>query len=173
MEFEFDLTKNKDTTENINYNYYSTTFYKNQYEKTIQHGGYIKLPYPSHPNKPNIVSSVFPDHYVTTHLYILKKIHSIHGINYDGELVIEHISTTNSNQRLYTCLLLKSSPTSSFTKIDDLISKEEVAASTSATSAVTIDLNDFFMMESIKEAILYDTNYTNELPSVQCNLLAT
>jgi len=166
MEFEFDLTKNKDTTENINYNYYSTTFYKNQYEKTIQHGGYIKLPYPSHPNKPNIVSSVFPDHYVTTHLYILKKIHSIHGINYDGELVIEHISTTNSNQRLYACLLLKSSPTSSFTKIDDLISKE-AAASTTSTSAVTIDLNDFFMMESIKEAILYDTNYTKVLVFTQ------
>jgi hypothetical protein len=164
MEFEFDLTKNKDTTENINYNYYSTTFYKNQYEKTIQHGGYIKLPYPSHPNKPNIVSSVFPDHYVTTHLYILKKIHSIHGINYDGELVIEHISTTNSNQRLYTCLLLKSSPTSSFTKIDDLISKE---SATTTTSAVTIDLNDFFMMESIKEAILYDTNYTKVIVFTQ------
>ena len=181
MEFEFDLTKNKDTTENINYNYYSTTFYKNQYEKTIQNGGYIKIPYPSHPNKPNIVSSMFSDHYVTTHLYILKKIHSIHGINYDGELVIEHISTTNSNQRLYTCLLLKSSPASSYTKIDDLILhqfsfnmppsgaemnglaskglKDSLAAE-ARTTEVTIDLNDFFMMESIKQAILYDANYT-------------
>lgn len=179
MEFEFDLTKNKDTTENINYNYYSTTFYKNQYEKTIQNGGYIKIPYPSHPNKPNIISSMFSDHYVTTHLYILKKIHSIRGIQYDGELIIEHISTTNSNQRLYACLLLKSSPTSFLTKIDDLILhqfsfnmppsgaemnglaskglKDSLAAT---TTEVTIDLNDFFMMESIKQAILYDANYT-------------
>ena len=157
MEVEFDLTKNKDTTEHINYNYYSTTFYKNQYEKTVENGGYIKLPYPSHSNKPNLVSSVFPDHYITTHLYILKKSHAIRGVDYDGELVIEHISTTNNNKRLYAYLPLKTSPASSFpaTKIDDILIANR--------DSVNIELNDFFMMEQIKEAILYDTQETKTL----------
>jgi len=151
MEFQFDLTKHKDTTENINYNYYSTTFYRNQYEKTVENGGYVKLSYPSHSNKINIMSSVFPDHYLTTTLYILKKGNSAHNVDYDGELVIEHKSSTNSNARLYTCLLLKTSasPTISDTKIDDLLNATQ--------DTITINLNEIIQSGQIKEAILYDT----------------
>lgn len=165
MEVEFDLTKNKHTTENINYNYYSTTFYKNQYEKTIQNGGYIKLPYPSHSNRPNLVSSVFPDHYVTTHLYILKKSHSIRGVSYDGELVIEHISTTNNNKRLYAYIPLKTSKQIPANKIDDLIA--------ATYDSVVVEFDDFFMMEQIKEAILYDTQQTKTLIFTQPILVKT
>ena len=151
MEFQFDLTKHKDTTENINYNYYSTTFYRNQYEKTVENGGYVKLSYPSHSNKINIMSSVFPDHYLTTTLYILKKGNSAHNVDYDGELVIEHKSSTNSNARLYTCFLLKTSasPTIGDTKIDDLLSATQ--------DMISINLNEIIQTEKIKEAILYDT----------------
>ena len=151
MEFQFDLTKHKDTTENINYNYYSTTFYRNQYEKTVENGGYVKLSYPSHSNKINIMSSVFPDHYLTTTLYILKKGNSAHNVDYDGELVIEHKSSTNSNARLYTCFLLKTSasPTIGDTKIDDLLSATQ--------DMISINLNEIIQTEKMKEAILYDT----------------
>ena len=144
MEFQFDLTKHKDTTENINYNYYSTTFYRNQYEKTVENGGYVKLSYPSHSNKINIMSSVFPDHYLTTTLYILKKGNSAHNVDYDGELVIEHKSSTNSNARLYTCFLLKTSasPTIGDTKIDDLLSATQ--------DMISINLNDIIKTEKFK-----------------------
>jgi hypothetical protein len=104
---EFDLTKNisKNT---INYNYHETTFYKNQFEKTLHNGGYIKIPYPSILNKPNIYSNIFDSDYVTTNLYISNKIHKIKNIHFDGELIIEHKSLTNNKLRLYSCFLLKS-----------------------------------------------------------------
>jgi hypothetical protein len=146
---EFDL--NNTITENtINYNYENTTFYKNQFEKTLENGGYIKIPYPSKSNTPNILSNeLFDGQYLTKNLYIIKKIHTIKNVKFDGELVIEHISLTNNEAPLYTCFLLKTLSTSSeSTNIDKLIQ---------GTDDVSIDMNSYI---TDKTTIFYKT--TNE-----------
>ena len=106
---EFDLNNTVKNT-SIQYNYENTTFYKNQFEKTLENGGYIKIPYPSKSNTPNITSNtLLKGEYVTKNLYIVKKIHNIKDTPFDGELVIEHKSLTNNEKTLYVCFLLKSS----------------------------------------------------------------
>jgi len=146
---EFDL--NNTITENtINYNYDNTTFYKNHFEKTLENGGYIKIPYASKSNTPNILSNeLFDGQYITKNLYIIKKIHTIKNVTFNGELVIEHKSLTNNEARLYTCFLLKTlSNNSESTKIDKLIQ---------GTNDVSIDMNSYI---TDKNAIFYQT--TNE-----------
>ena len=143
---EFDL--NNTITENIiNYNYKNTTFYKNQFEKTLENGGYIKIPYPSKSNTPNIISNqLFDGQYVTKNLYIIKKIHSVKNVTFNGELIIEHTSLTNNELPLYSCFLLVTSPVNTeLTNIDKLIQ---------ATSDVSINMNTFI---TDKNAIFYKT----------------
>jgi len=143
---EFDL--NNIITENtINYNYDNTTFYKNQFEKTLENGGYIKIPYASKSNTPNILSNeLFDGQYITKNLYIIKKIHTIKNVIFNGELVIEYTSLTNNEATLYTCFLLKTlSNNSESTKIDKLIQ---------GANDVSIDMNSYI---TDKNAIFYKT----------------
>jgi hypothetical protein len=102
----FDISQKVDTIDNVQYNYSSTTIYTSQYQNTLT-SGYIKIPYTSKSNEPNI--ALFDKGYVTTNLYIVKPIHSIDTIKYDAELIIEHHSLTNHNEPLYTCFLLQAS----------------------------------------------------------------
>jgi hypothetical protein len=146
---EFDL--NNTITDNIiNYNYESRTFYKNQFEKTLANGGYIKIPYASKSNTPNILSNeLFDGQYITKNLYIIKNIHTIKNIKFDGELVIEHSSLTNNEAPLYTCFLLKTSSTNSESSVIDKLIQ--------GTNDVSIDINSYI---KDKSAIFYKT--TNE-----------
>jgi hypothetical protein len=147
---DFDL--NNTITENtINYNYEKTTFYKTQFEKTLENGGYIKIPYPSKSNTPNILSNeLFDGQYVTKNLYIMKKIHTIKNVKFDGELVIEHTSLTNNEAPLYSCfLLLTSSNNIESSNIDKLIQ---------GTSDISIDINSYIKDTT---AIFYKTNKEN------------
>ena len=147
---EFDL--NNTITENIiNYNYENTTFYKNQFEKTLNNGGYIKIPYASKSNTPNILSNeLFDGQYVSKNLYIIKKIHTIKNVKFDGELVIEHTSLTNNELPLYSCFLLQTeSGNSESTNIDKLIQ---------GTTDSSIDMNSYI---KDKNAIFYKTNNEN------------
>jgi hypothetical protein len=109
--------------ENINeifYNYNENTIYKTQYEKIPEKDGYLKIPYLS--NIPNLTISTNQSNinYMTTNIYIFKKIHES---NYHAELVIEHIPATNGFQKLYTCFFLAPGSRSA---IDSLISGEEM-----------------------------------------------
>jgi hypothetical protein len=115
----FDITQRLDTIDTVQYNYYPTNFYKGQYQDTFKNSGYIKIPYTSKQNEPNI--AVFGSGYVTSALYIVEPTHLIKNVKYDAELIIEHRSLTNYNDPLYTCFLLKTSQSSVYTDIDKLI----------------------------------------------------
>jgi hypothetical protein len=115
----FDTKQPIDTTDTVQFNYFPTTFYKNQYQNTIESSGFIKIPYTSRSNEANI--AVLGSGYVTTNLYIVQPIHLIENISYDAELIIEHRSLTNYNDPVYTCFLLQHSSWQLPTSIDNLI----------------------------------------------------
>jgi len=148
MEFDLNNTVTKNT---INYNYEKTTFYKNQFEKTVENGGYIKIPYASKSNAPNILSNdLFDGQYVTKNVYIIKKIHNIKNTKFDGELVIEHTSLTNNELPLYSCFLLKTEKyNTDESNIDQFIK---------GTNDISIDMNSYIRD---KKAIFYKTNKEN------------
>ena len=143
---DFEKKNNKDNI--IHYNYYSTHFYKNQYEKTLLNGDYIKIPYTSQSNQPNIL---YDNEYTTQNLYISKKNHDIENLEFDGELIIEHISLTNS-KKLYTCILLKTQTQTQTgiifdTPIDRIIQSKQ---------DILLDLNEILLVSSCNEAIEYE-----------------
>jgi hypothetical protein len=121
----------------VKYNYNESTFYKNQFEKTLKNGGYLKIPYASKSNMPNLSSDVYKGDYIAKTLYIIKKTH-VTGIDYDGELIIEHSSLTNNEPPVYTCFLLKTQ-TSIQSDIDDLIN---------GSSDCTLNLNTHLSSET-------------------------
>ena len=106
--FQYKNTLNNDNNEQIQYNYYTTKLYKNQYEKTLENGGYIKIPFvnANSISNPNFIYTPTQSKYTTKNIYIIKKAHSFPG-DYDGELIIEHSPVTNSDSPIYTCILLK------------------------------------------------------------------
>jgi len=103
----FETNKNIDNSDKVQYNYYPTQFYKTQFQDRIDKSGFIKIPYSSKPNQPNI--AVFGSGYVTKNLYITAPIHRVGNMEYDAELIIEHLPLTNLTDPLYTCFLLKTS----------------------------------------------------------------
>lgn len=107
----------------IDYNYSSIPIYINQFENNIQNGGFIKIPYISNSNDPNVITTYNGQstQYKTNALYIINSQHLIKDISYSAELIVENKSTTN-NSILYTCFLLDSSNNlNKFTNIDELI----------------------------------------------------
>ena len=81
------------------------------YTKTVNNGGYIKLPYISpagavNPNATYIHGTV-AKHYKTSNIYIFKASHIIQDKTYDAEMVVELVPTTNPGDKLYLCFLLK------------------------------------------------------------------
>jgi hypothetical protein len=125
----FDTTQILNTIDSVQYNYYPTTFYKNQYQNTLKNSGYIKIPYTSKSNESNI--AVFGSGYVTTNLYVMKPVHSVKQVSYDAELIVEHRSLTNYNDPLYTCFLLKTTEGAN-NALDDILAGE---------SDTSLDLN--------------------------------
>lgn len=115
----FDTNQQIENIDKVQYNYSSTTFYKTQYQNTMKNSKYIKIPYTSKSNEPNI--AIFGKGYITTSLYIVEPIHLIKNTYYTAELIIEHRSLTNYNEPLYTCFLLKSLITQEPNQIDNLI----------------------------------------------------
>jgi len=143
----FDITKFIDNSDTVQYNYYPTTFYKSQIQDTIAKNGFLKIPYSSKSNQPNI--AVLGSGYVTKTLYIVKPIHKISCIDYDAELVIEHVPLTNFTSPLYTCFLLKGGNKDVFNDIDALIDGSQDA---------TISLNKYIKTD---RTIVYKNNLLN------------
>lgn len=141
----FETNKFIDNSDKVQYNYYPTQFYKNQFQDNIQKNGFIKIAYSSKPNQPNI--AVFGSGYVTKNLYITIPIHRIENIEYDAELIIEHLPLTNFTDPLYTCFLLKTSMMGSRTDIDRLIE---------GSNDTTLELNQYITQQ---KAIVYKNNY--------------
>ena len=138
----FDTTQGLDNTNKVQYNYYSTTIYKSQIQDAKN--GFVKVPYSSKSNEPNII--LLGVGYVTKALYIVKPIHVLNGknIDYDAELIIEHLPLTNFTDPLYTCFPLKTSK-GVFNAIDGILSMEDTV----------LQLNDSIQQQ---ETIVYKNN---------------
>ena len=108
--------------------YYDSSIYLNQYERTPNNGGCIKIPYSTPENivKPNglFISSEPTVKYMSNTLQIYKKTHDIVGIDYDGELVIENKKITNGDSKLFVCFPLKTMNMKP-NEIDEIINKSE------------------------------------------------
>lgn len=100
------------------FDYYDTTLYPSEYQKTVENGGYVRMPY-SHSkgdSQPNLVYQ--GRKYKTSELMIVKSTVPEH----DGELVITHIPITNGDAPVYLVIPLKTQPTVyEYTAIDKII----------------------------------------------------
>jgi hypothetical protein len=141
----FETNKFIDNSDKVQYNYYPTQFYKNQFQDRIEKSGFIKIPYSSKSNQPNI--AVLGSGYVTKNLYITAPIHRVANVKYDAELIVEHLPLTNLTDPLYTCFLLKTSNSGSRTDIDKLIE---------GSTDVLLELNRYIPKQ---KAIVYKNNY--------------
>jgi hypothetical protein len=119
---------NIDDTQKINTDFYTAIVYLNQFKKTQMNGGYIHIPYfmPSGTLRPNVKYTVGVNtkRYKCINLYIFKKSHNITmDSEFDGELVIELIPTTNSADKLFMVYLLKNTrkPAEDYSDLDKLI----------------------------------------------------
>lgn len=100
--------------ESLVLDYYHTTLYPSEYEKTVENGGYIKMPYIHSSKGPNLVYN--GRKYTTSQLYITKVSDN------EGELVIKHVPTTNGENPVYLIIPLKTRPTTyEETAIDKII----------------------------------------------------
>jgi hypothetical protein len=138
----------------IYYHYPTHKIYKSQYEKTIENGGYIKVAYPQQPNIINIDYAEYESGYVTKNLYISKKIHTIDSVEFDGELLIEHVSSTNGFKPLYVCIPLKTNTSSEETYIDKIITQNE--------DIITYDINELIGEKEIKTILYESPGYLTE-----------
>jgi len=132
----------------IHYHYPKQKIYKNQYEKTVENGGYIKIAYSQQPNVINIDYADYESGYVTKNIYISKKVHTIDSMDFEGELLIEHVSNTNGFKPLYVCIPLKTNKKIKQTVLDNIISQKE--------SIIELELNDI-LGKSDTKTILYDS----------------
>jgi len=91
--------------------YYEIPIYYYQYVQSSNNGGHIEIPFRTTKNlvDPNAIyfSSEPTIKYRSNKLFIYKKSHNIQNLEYDGELIIENISTHNDNDVLYVCFPLK------------------------------------------------------------------
>lgn len=85
--------------------YYATTLYPSEYEKTLKNGGYVKIPYlhAKGDSQPNFVHN--GRKYKTQTMYILKA-----KTGATGELVIKHVPITNGDVPVYLVIPLKTQP---------------------------------------------------------------
>ena len=105
-----------ENTNNIYYDYYDTPIYYNHFEKNVETSGYIKVLYRNteNINRPNLTFYPELKTFDIKALYIFKKLHDIPEMDFDGELVVEHVSKTNQSGLVYTCFPLKTKTDSVF-----------------------------------------------------------
>ena len=93
-------------TNQIQYNYEDLYVHKNQFEKTASNGNYYKIHISNSP-KTNIISNMFQGDYTATTIFIVRKIHKLPKIKFDGELILKHKSQSNDEKPLYISIPLK------------------------------------------------------------------
>lgn len=125
--------------------YYDCSIYFNQYERTPNNGGFIKIPFftPENIVRPNglFISDKPTVKYMSNSLQIHKKSHNIDGVNHDGELIIENKQITNGDSKLFVCFPLKTKNVKP-NLIDKIISKSENR--NSKQFKMTVNLNPMF-----------------------------
>jgi len=137
--------------------YYDCSIYFNQYERTPNNGGCVKIPYftPENVVKPNglFISSEPTKKYMSSSLQIYKKTHDIGGIDYDGELVIENKQITNGDSKLFVCFPLKTMNIQP-NKIDKIITKSEKSNS----NEIKMNVNVNSMFNKLQKYIFYKSD---------------
>ena len=112
------------------------------FEKTMSKNKTVQTKYISKPNEPNLI--YLNNKYSCENIYIVEKIHSIEGVEYDATLIVEHKSITNKEKSLYVCMLLKTGLHQK-NALDDIINGKETE----------ITLNDFI---NSTKGIVYENN---------------
>jgi len=140
-----------DDTQKINTDFYTAIIYLNQFKKTQMNGGYIHIPYfmPSGALRPNLkyTVGVSTKRYKCINLYIFKKSHNITmDSEFDGELVIELIPTTNSADKLFMVYLLKNTR-----KTQDEYSDLDKLIQTSLKPPTHYDVMNFTLKDILEE----------------------
>jgi hypothetical protein len=139
---------NTDPSQKLIYDYYDTTLYLNQFEKNPEKGGYIKLPFTHSKSiiQPNLIHSPSQDKYYTENLYLFRKSKNsaIEGVDYDGELLIEHSPITNGSEKVYTRIPLKTQTNIDETNDLDKIIYESLN-SAHLLSKIVLNLNDLLI----------------------------
>jgi hypothetical protein len=154
----FSLDQTPDTTIQIKYNYPEINAdHIQESTKMITANFFGKA------NEPNVIytePAKTSEKFQARKLYICGKIHTIEGTDYDGELIVEHISLS-SNIKLYVCFLLKTDNTVKATEIDDIVKH-------SGEQIETLEINKY-LSGSSKNIIYESTNpirviiYTNPI----------
>lgn len=157
--------KSNDDPTRVNVNYYSTMC-KNIQQKIDNTGhSYISSQYSGRMNQPNIKyiePGNTPIYYKSSNIFVCGNIHTISNLDYDGEIIIEHISTVSNNTKLYTCFLMKHNGVAFSEKVsglDKLINAVSVYSydSNAKTSNISIAMNDYIDFDTdIHKAICYD-----------------
>jgi hypothetical protein len=139
----------------ITYNYTNNSIYLNQIIHTLKNDSFVEIPFISN-GPPNIILN--EKQYSSKSLYITGSNNLIQGIQYDGELVIEHTPITNdSSKKLYTVFLLQSNKSNSVTPIDSLI----VLNNNSNNNSKQIDIGNSLNTDS--KQIYYIDNNGNQV----------
>jgi hypothetical protein len=140
----FSLFSNTKTNKpDIKYNYGATTIYKSQYTTLLKDAGYVELAYiaPHNIQTPNLTVDL--SRYTTERIYITKKTLVLDNIDYDGELFIEHSSVTNSGDKMFSCILLKTMDSvMETTMIDKLINQH-------FNETMVLDLNPLLSFSTV------------------------
>lgn len=136
-------------SDNVMYNYSNTTIYKNQYANSLNKNDlneqFIKVSFTNSKDTANPSFIINNNKYVTRNLYVLNKNHNIQGIEYDGELIIEHAPITNG-EKSYLCILLQTNPTIKETAIDKIINN-------SFKDNLELNINELLLSINNKECI--------------------
>jgi hypothetical protein len=149
----------EDNIPNLLYNYPETTINLNQYEHSFSTSGYIKIPYVNAKSiiEPNLIYKT--QKYKTTNLYIFKKKYNLDtSKDYDAECIIEHVSTTNPDKKVYVCILLVTMKhNSERNQIDELISQSDRQSKMVALKpTLSLNLNNLLVTNKERHKILAD-----------------
>lgn len=141
----FSLFSNtKNNPPDIKYNYGATTIYKSQYTTLLKDAGYVELAYiaPNNIQTPNLTVDL--SKYTTEKIYITKKTLVLDNIDYDGELFIEHSAVTDSGDKMFSCILLKTMDSvMETTMVDKLINQH-------FNETMVLDLNPLLSFSTVK-----------------------
>ena len=150
-----------DNTINITYNYYSINCENTQSSIDISGLTFISATYLGLLNHPNVMyleNGKTPLYYQATNLYVYGKVHNIPNIDYDGELIIQHLPTVSNNTKLYTCFLLKKNPFTSFSFSNNSINTllESLHNLGQAADYNSLSMNDYIQSNGTK-VIVYNS----------------
>jgi DNA-binding cell septation regulator SpoVG len=142
----FQMEQHIDNGKLIHYNYYNT-YAKRVFSSNTD----FQFIYPGKENTPNLTITKGSRNvgYISSKFFIFSKMHKIDHVEFEGELVIEHIPITNSNKKMYVSFPLKTMPTLSEDTIVDFILQQ-----TDPNNNVEVNFDD--ILPNTNTGIFYD-----------------